>query len=221
MRYIPYAAGGFMLVPFFLWAGLFMMFPGPKPGITDAPLTAALVAVSVPLVMFHYIAALAYVANSMAGHTGESLPVWAPARLVQRAMAPVTAVLSLAAFFWLRAEGETTGTALCVLAAGLFMAAVMAVARRPRRSAALMAAPGRAARIAVEALGRAVLYVPLLGPMLREAGRNPERGLPLLIANAVLAMALLVVVFGVSALVIPAMIAVPVMFYLLLSLGVE
>jgi hypothetical protein len=57
--------------------------------------------------------------------------------------------------------------------------------------------------------------------MLREAGRNPERGLPLLIANAVLAMALLVVVFGVSALVIPAMIAVPVMFYLLLSLGVE
>lgn len=221
MRYIPYAAGVFMLLPFFIWAGLFMAFPGPKPGITDAPLTAALVAVSIPLVLFHYIAALAYVANSMAGHDGEVLPVWRPARIVQRAMAPLTAVMSVAAFFWLQTEGEGLVAAMAVAAAGLFMAAIMAVARRPRRSAALMAAPGRAANLAVEALGRGVMRLPLIGALLREIARNPHRAAPIIAVNTVLAMGVLVALFGVTALVVPAMIAVPVAFYLLLSLGVE
>ena len=221
MRYIPYAAGVFMLLPFFIWAGLFMAFPGPKPGITDAPLTAALLAVSIPMVLFHYIAALAYVANSMAGQDGEVLPVWRPARLVQRAMAPLTAVMSVAAFFWLQAEGEGLVAALAVSVAGLFMAAIMAVARRPRRSAALMAAPGRAASRAIEALGRGVMRLPLIGALLREVARDPHRAAPIIAVNTVLALGVLVAVFGFAALVIPAMLAVPVAFYLLLSLGVD
>lgn len=220
MRYIPYAAGAFMLLPFFIWAGLFMIFPGPKPGITDAPLTAALVAVSIPLVLFHYIAALAYVANSMAGREGEDLPVWRPARLAQRAMAPLTVVISIAAFVWLR-DVEGLWTAAAIGGAGLFMAAIMAVARRPRRSAVLMAAPGRLARMGVEALGRTILRLPVIGTLLREITRNPHRAAPIIAVNTSLALALLVAVFGVTALVAPAMIAVPVMFYLLLSLGVE
>lgn len=221
MRYIPYAAGVFMLLPFFIWAGLFMAFPGPKPGITDAPLTAALLAVSIPMVLFHYIAALAYVANSMAGRDGEVLPVWRPARLVQRAMAPLTAVMSVAAFVWLQSEGEGLLAAISVATAGLFMAAVMAVARRPRRSAALMAAPGRLAQIGVQAIGRTILRLPLISTLLREVARNPHRAAPVIAVNTLLALALLVAVFGVAALVAPAMLAVPVMFYLLLSLGVE
>ena len=221
MRYIPYAAGAFMLLPFFLWAGLFMAFPGPKPGITDAPLTAALVAVSIPLVLFHYIAGLAYVANSMAGHDGVDLPVWRPARLVQRAMAPLTVVLSLAAFVWLQDAGEGLAAALAVAAAGLFMAAVMAVARRPRRSAALMAAPGRLGMLAAESLGRAVMRLPLIGALLREVGRDPHRAAPVIAVNTVLGLGVMVALFGFSALVVPAMLLVPVMFYLLLSLGAE
>ena len=59
MRFLPYWIGGFMLLPFMLWAGMFLAFPGDKPGITDSPLTAALVAVSLPLALFHYIAARA------------------------------------------------------------------------------------------------------------------------------------------------------------------
>ncbi len=221
MRYIPYAAGVFMLLPFFIWAGLFMAFPGPKAGITDAPLTAALLAVSIPMVLFHYIAALAYVANSMAGQDGEVLPVWRPARLVQRAMAPLTAVMSVAAFFWLQTEGEGVVAAISVAVAGLFMAAIMAVARRPRRSAAIMAAPGRAASLAVEALGRGVMRLPLIGALLREVARDPHRAAPIIAVNTVLALGVLVAVFGFAALVIPAMLAVPVAFYLLLSLGVD
>ena len=221
MRYIPYAAGAFMLLPFVLWAGMFLAFPGPKPGITDAPLTAALVAVSIPLVLFHYIAGLAYVANSMAGHDGVDLPVWRPARVVQRAMAPLTVVLSIAAFVWLRDAGEGLAAAIAVAGAGLFMAAVMAVARRPRRSAALMAAPGRLGRLAAEGLGRMVLRLPLIGALLREVARDPHRAAPIIAANTVLLLALLVAFFGVTALVVPAMLLVPVMFYLLLSLGAD
>ena len=221
MRYIPYAAGAFMLLPFVLWAGMFLAFPGPKPGITDAPLTAALVAVSIPLVLFHYIAGLAYVANSMAGHDGVDLPVWRPARVVQRAMAPLTVVLSIAAFVWLRDAREGLAAAIAVAGAGLFMAAVMAVARRPRRSAALMAAPGRLGRLAAEGLGRMVLRLPLIGALLREVARDPHRAAPIIAANTVLLLALLVAFFGVTALVVPAMLLVPVMFYLLLSLGAD
>jgi|OM-RGC.v1.013591208 hypothetical protein len=221
MRYIPYAVGAFMLLPFFLWAGMFMAFPGPKPGITDAPLAAALVAVSIPLVLFHYIAGLAYVANSMAGQDGVDLPVWGPARIVQRAMAPLTVVISIAALVWLRSAGESLAAALAVTGAGLFMAAVMAVARRPRRSAALMAAPGRLGHLAAEAIGRGVLRLPLIGALLREVARDPHRAAPIIAINTVLALGVLVALFGFTALVVPAMLLVPVMFYLLLSLGAE
>ena len=94
MRHLPYWIGGFMLLPFMLWAGMFLAFPGDKPGITDSPLTAALVAVSLPLALFHYIAGLGFVANSMSGQADEVLPVWGPARWAQRAMAPLTVVLA-------------------------------------------------------------------------------------------------------------------------------
>jgi hypothetical protein len=144
MPFIPYAIGAFMMLPFAIWAVLWMAFPGPKPGITDSPLTFALLAVSIPLVLFHYIAALGYIANSMAGRAGEELPVWGPARWTQRALAPLTVLLTLAAVIFVFDQGEGVLGAAAVGVAGLFMAAIMAVARRPRRSAAVMAAPGKA-----------------------------------------------------------------------------
>lgn len=219
MPFLPYAIGGFMLLPFVLWAGLFMLFPGPKPGITDAPLTAALVAVSAPMVLFHYIAALAYVANSMAGKAGQDIPLWAPARWAQRAMAPLGVIVSVAAFVWLQAQGETLALSSLIAGAGLFMSAVMAVARRPRRSAVLMAAPGRVMRRTAGLIVRVAMALPIIGHVLREAARDPHRAAPFILVNSLLAIGALVAVFGVAGLVIPAMLAVPVIFYLLLSLG--
>lgn len=221
MRYLPYVIGGFMLLPFFLWAGLWMAFPGPKPGITDAPMIAALIAVSMPLVLFHYIAALGYVANSMAGQPGETLPIWTPARWVQRAMAPLAALASVAAFAWLLQTGEGLGGALGVAAAGLFTAWIMAAARRPRRSAVLHVRPAQWIDAAMRLLGRLLLALPGLGWMLREAGRNPSRGVPLLAMNIALALGLLVWGFGFAVLVIPAMLAIPVVFYALFALTTE
>jgi len=118
MRYVPYLIGAFMLLPFVLWAGLYLAFPGPKPGITDAPVAVSLVALSLPLVLFHYIAGLGYVANSIAGQAGEVLPIWTPARWVQRAMAPLTFLLSALAFGFLVSQGQSWMTATGVAFAG-------------------------------------------------------------------------------------------------------
>lgn len=221
MPFIPYAIGAFMLLPFAIWAGLWMVFPGPKPGITDSPMIAALVAVSLPLAVFHYIAALGYIANSMAGRAGEELPVWAPARLVQRAMAPLCAALALAAMVWLFTLGEGLFAIAAVGAAGLFMSAIMAVARRPRRSAAVMAAPGKLVRRGVYALSTLITKLPVIGTLWRELAANPDRAAPLVLINTALGLALIAVLFGFSALVIPAMIAAPLVFFLMMSLAAE
>ncbi len=221
MPFIPYAIGAFMMLPFVIWAVLWMAFPGPKPGITDSPLTFALLATSVPLVLFHYIAALGYVANSMAGRAGEELPVWGPARWTQRAMAPLTVLLSLAATVWVYSQGEGVIGAGAVLTAGLVMAAIMAVARRPRRSARLMAAPGQWVRTGVYAVSRMAVRLPIIGTLWREVAANPERAAPVILVNTALLFAAIAVVFGFEALVVPAMIGVPVVFFLMISLAAE
>ncbi|XBQ17538.1 MAG: hypothetical protein ABL308_06555 [Oceanicaulis sp.] len=221
MRFIPYAVGGFMLLPFVLWAGLYAAFPGPKPGFFDSPTAFGLVAVSIPLVVFHYIAGLAYVANSMAGHAGEALPVWRPARAVQRAMAPLTVVLSIAAFVLVSQAGEGLAAASAVAGAGLVMALIMAGARRERSIDALLVHPAGLARRSAGLIGRLVMATPVLGWMLDEVRRDPHRGGPLFALNLLLLTVLMVALFGFAVLVIPAMLAVPAVFYLLLSLGAD
>jgi len=221
MRFIPYALGGFMLLPFVLWAGLFTVFPGPKPGFFDSPTAFALVAVSIPLVMFHYIAGLAFVANSMAGQAGEALPVWRPARAVQRAMAPLTAMLAAAGFVWVYSVGEGLAAAAAVAGAGIAMALIMAGARRARSIDALLVHPASLARRAAGLVGRAALATPVFGHMLREVARDPHAAGPLFRPHIALFMAVMVALFGFAVLVIPAMLAVPVMAYLLLSLGAD
>lgn len=221
MPYIPYAIGAFMMLPFVIWAVLFMAFPGPKPGITDSPMIFALLATSVPLVLFHYIAGLGFVANSMAGHAGEELPVWGPARWTQRAMAPLSAILGVAASIWMVTIGESAWAALAVLVAGLFMGAVMAVARRPRRSAKVMAVPGQLLRAGLVAVSRAVTRLPVIGTLWREVKANPERAAPIITINTALALGLMVLAFGFEVLVIPALIAVPVAFFLMIDLAVD
>lgn len=221
MRFIPYAVGGFMLLPFLLWAGLYAAFPGPKPGFLDSPTAFGLVAVSIPLVIFHYIAGLGFVANSMAGQAGEALPVWRPARAVQRAMAPLTVVFSVAGFAGVLYAGEGLAAAGAVFGAGIAMALIMAGARRARSIDALLVHPASLAQDGARLVGRLVLATPLLGHMLREVRRDPHRAGPLFVLNLVLALAVLVKLFGFAVLVVPAMLAVPVMFYLLLSLGAD
>lgn len=212
MQFLPYILGVFLLTPFFIWAGLYAVMPGPKWGITDAPLTASLLLVSLPLVVFHSLAGLANVANSIAGRSGETSPVWGPARRVSQAMTPLTLILTIAASLWMIHTGEAAASVAGVALGGLAMAGVIAVAQSGRplghwltRPAALLLAPPRQA-------GRLMLAVPVLGHMLREIGHDPHRAGPWVMLNAALALIALVWLFGFGALVVLAMLAIPAVF---------
>ena len=100
-----------------------------------------------------------------------------------------------------------------------FAAGVMVAARRPTRSAVLHVRPGEWLDAAAMTFGRALLYVPILGGLLREAGRDPHRGVPMLLLNLALLLGVLVALFGFTVLVIPALLALPFVFYVLLVLA--
>jgi hypothetical protein len=96
---------------------------------------------------------------------------------------------------------------------------VMVAARRPTRSAVLHVRPAEWLDAAVSGFARLLLHVPVLGGLLREAGRDPHRGVPLLMLNLALLLGVLVAVFGFTVLVIPALLALPFVFYVLLVLA--
>lgn len=220
MRFLPYAIGAFMLLPFALWAGLFFSFPGPKPGL-DVPVVTALLFISLPLAAYHYIAALALVANSMAGRPGEIVPDWRPARWAMRAMPAATAILAIGAgvILWLGGEGlAATGAAV---AGGLLLAVLLDHIGRAPKLALPRVDLAYLLHQAMRGVGHGLLRLPVLGWMLREARRDPHRGIPLLVLNVGLALGLLTAVFGMIVPMIAAMAAVPLVFYLLFALTGE
>lgn len=222
MRYLPYALGLFMLFPLVLWAGLWLfVFPGPKPGF-DVPVVTALVATSLPLAAWHFVAALGFIANSMAGRAGEERLLWPPARLFLRAMPASSILIGVSGSVWMAALGEHRGVIAAPLASGLAMAWIMGVARKPgRRLSAPFTAAARGTDAAVALACRVLLAVPVLGGLLREIGRDPHRAAPWVMINLAAVTVIAVSVFGPGVLVIPAMAMVPVAFYLLFALTLE
>lgn len=212
MRYLPYVFGIFLLTPFVIWVGLSAAMPGPQSGITDAPLTASLLLVSLPLVAYHSLAGLAFVANSMAGRSGETAPVWAPARRLNQAMAPLTLVLTLAAAWWLVQTGQDAASVAGVALVGLVMTGVIAVAQSGRSLSHWLTRPAALLLMPPRQLGRFLLAVPGLGHMLREIAHDPHRAGPWVMFNLALALVLLVWLFGFGALVVLAMLSVPAVF---------
>lgn len=220
MRFLPYLIGLFMLAPFALWAGFYLAFPGPKPGL-DVPVVTALLAISLPLAAYHYVAGLAYVANSIAGRPGEIVPDWAPARWLMRAMPAATGVLAIGASALLWLAGEGAGATLATLAGGLAIAALLEhLSRAPSLSLPRLDL-AHFLHQAMRGLGHGLLAVPVLGWMLREARRDPHRGIPLLVLNLGLALALATAVFGMIVPMAAAMLSVPLVFYALFALTGE
>lgn len=66
-----------------------------------------------------------------------------------------------------------------------------------------------------------LMNLPLIGALMREISRNPHRAAPYLVANVVLGAILYIWLFGFVALVIPAMLLVPVAFYLMMTLAAD
>jgi len=222
LRFLPYVFGLLMLAPLFIWAALwFFAFPGPKPGF-DVPVVTALVVTSLPLAAWHYVAVLGFVANSIAGRSGDERPLWTPARLFLRAM-PATAVITgLAGSVWLAVLGDGWVASAAPALSGLVMAWIMGSARRPERKlAAPFLVAARGLNAAVSLAGRGVLMLPLIGGLLREIGRDPHRAAPYILINLAGAATLAAFFFGPAALALPAMMLAPVAFYLLFVLTIE
>jgi len=134
--WLPYAAGGFMLTPFALWAGLYLSgIAGPKSGF-GTPEMVALMLASLPLAAFFFLANLGQMASAMqAGPAGERMP--RAARLMPwlsvAAGAGGIAVLGLL--------GRDTGGMVALGAATAAMVALMAVSLRSAPAAASLAPP--------------------------------------------------------------------------------
>lgn len=221
MRYLPYVIGLFMLSPLFIWAGLWIAFPGPKPGITDAPFIASLIGISIPLAFYHYIAGLAFIANSIEGGAGEIRPRWAPARWLQKAMIPLTAISSLAAIIGL-VQLEISPIYVAVLAlSGALLTFGLIKAEGGQGPFNIHRTLASVVTGSVSAFQKVLMNLPLIGVLLREISRNPHRAAPYLVANVALGTILFVWLFGFVALVIPAMLAVPVAFYLMMTLAAD
>lgn len=221
MRYIPYLVGAFILSPLAIWAGLWMVFPGPKPGITDAPLIASLIAVSIPLVLYHYVAGLAFIANSIAGVSGEVCPQWAPARWFQAAMAPLTGVITLAACFWLPSQEVGVVYTALIGVCGFIIAFGLVKAQGGKGVLNVHATLATIGKAIANAIKSGIWRLPLIGALLREIDRNPQRAAPFVFVNLLLGTVIFVWAFGFVALVIPAMLTVPVAFYLMLTLATD
>ncbi len=221
MRYLPYVIGLFMLSPLFIWAGLWIAFPGPKPGITDAPFIASLIGISIPLAFYHYIAGLAFIANSIEGGAGEIRPRWALARWLQKAMIPLTAGSSLAAIIWLFRLDVTPLYIGFLALSGALLTFGLIKAEGGQGPFNIHRTLASVVTGSVSAFQKVLMNLPLIGVLLREISRNPHRAAPYLVANVALGTILFVWLFGFVALVIPAMLAVPVAFYLMMTLAAD
>ena len=212
----PYAIGVFMLTPFVLWFALWTFaFPGPKPGF-DVPWALAMLVVSLPLAGWHYLVGLGTIANSIAGRPTEQSPVEPAARRLIDFMPALTMGLGVLAFGALLWIGEPLPAAMAPLATALALTVFYYGARKSPDPALAAASDERFAN-RLGLVVRAVSHVPIVGWMVREVTKNPERGLAIAMVNGLLAWVLAVVLFGFAGLVIPAMGLVVVVFVLFLG----
>jgi hypothetical protein len=226
MRALPYAIGAFLSVPLVIWLVLALTILGGPQFQGEDPLSNALFAVTIPLVLWFMLSSLGSLANAMAGADQFAAPRWAPVRWTLRALPAASVVLGVAASIYL----VVTGAALWavpipfVVAAGVGFAIHRGEAVRP--DAAGVVEPARQLRDhVVPALAEAgqvarhILYAtPLLGWIARDAARGGASSRRYLALN--LAAVWLVAVWfgGLPVVIWTALLAAPLVFALLIFL---
>jgi hypothetical protein len=138
--WLPYAAGGFMLTPFAVWAGLYLSgIAGPKSGFGTPEMVALLLA-SLPLAAFFFLANLGQMASAMqAGPAGERVPRAA------RLMPWLSAAAGIAGIAALAITGRDMGGMVALGAATAAMVALMAISLRGDHASRPLAPPAPAA----------------------------------------------------------------------------
>jgi hypothetical protein len=223
MRHLPYAVGGFMLLPFAVWLVFELtILPGSTVNL-DLPLVAAMTATCVPVLAWFFLVNLGFLANSMGGADEFARPEAAAVRLLIALLPWISLIGSLASVPYLAAEGYPPALLALPPAVGaaIFFAIRSGERARNQEHARLEAAVARAAAPkarsgTLKAAGRmllGVLYaVPLAGWLLKDAVEGSGSAKAFFAFNGFLVLAAAIAVFGYPVLIVAALIMVPVIF---------
>ncbi|WP_422365515.1 hypothetical protein [Pelagibius sp.] len=230
MRHLPYYVGGFMLLPLLIWLVLWsVFFPGPNHGL-DVPLTAAMLATSMPLVLWFFLANLGFLANSIGGTNEYEKPSQGLVRGIVALLPSSALIIGLISLPVLFLQGQPTALLGLPLATGvaIFFAIrygerargddrARSQQRTPAQPAQAIAplstsnAPGLGHRIGGFAL-RLLYAVPLLGWMIEDAVKGRESAKLFFALNCLFALLAAIAFFGYPALIVFALVMVPVVF---------
>lgn len=223
MRHLPYAVGGFMLLPFAVWLVFELtILPGSTVNL-DLPLVAALTATCVPVLAWFFLVNLGFLANSMGGGDEFARPTAAPVRLAIALLPWISLLGSLASVPFLAAEGYPS--ALLALPPAVGAAVFFAIrsgerarnreGQRRRTTAEPAPAKPRGGTLLKRAgamLLGALYAVPVAGWLLKDAVEGRPSAKAFFALNAFLLLAAAIAVFGYPVLIVAALAAVPVVF---------
>jgi hypothetical protein len=131
-----------MLIPYLVWAGLWLFaFPGIKNGF-DREVAIALFATSGPLVAWFFLSALGFIANSMAGVSEFDRPAAGLAWRIIALLPGLAIAIAAASALYLGIDGHPWYSILAPVAAGAVIAAAIVAGERARRHEHAQA-PGR------------------------------------------------------------------------------
>ncbi len=216
-----------MLLPLVYWLVLWAFFlPGPKHGL-DLPLTAALLATSMPLVLWFFLANLGFLANSMGGedeYDRPSLPIvrriiavlpWAAVTIglvslpllalaeVPALLVPLPLLSGLAIHFAIH-RGEAARESECL---------------RRRQAVGAPPAPEVSPASEVSPLDQGlrrlvglVYAIPLLGWLIEDAVKGRASAKLFFALNIAILWLAAIAIFGYPAIIVPALAMVPVIF---------
>ncbi|MEQ9608395.1 MAG: hypothetical protein RLN99_12090 [Kiloniellaceae bacterium] len=226
MRHLPYAVGGFMLLPFAVWLVFELtILPGSTVNL-DLPLVAAMTATCVPVLAWFFLVNLGFLANSMGGADEFARPEARSVRLLIALLPWISLLGSLASVPYLAAEGYPPALLALPPAVGaaIFFAIRSGEQARNQERGRLQASETRAAVArgavarsgALKRAGRmllAALYaVPLAGWLLKDAVEGSGSAKAFFAFNGFLLLAAAIAVFGYPVLIVAALTAVPVIF---------
>ena len=226
-RHIPYVVGGFMLLPYAFWLIAWAVFlPGPKHGF-DGPIATAMLAVSVPLVAWFFLANLGFVSNSIDGGDVFERPVtrwvrWLLAKLPLAALLIGAACVPLLLAFGKPPAWIVLPVAMALLVAWAIRRGEAAREHEVRGGSGTAAVATLRPGAALAWLGRAAiggLYrVPVLGWMLREVVEGSDEDATYFSINLALFLLVIVLLFGFQVMFVVALASVPFVFLLILLL---
>ncbi|MEM8878003.1 MAG: hypothetical protein AAGD23_09025 [Pseudomonadota bacterium] len=211
-RHIPYAIGLFMLFPLVFWlvmSGLFIPGTGM---VIDSAITFAMLAVSVPLVAWFYIANLSFLSNNIAGNCEYDPPRNQIAHLLISSLPWIAMAVGLVSIGVLRYLGEPwpmmflpfalSAMIGIVILRGEFQRSGDNAHKRPEVTVASDPAPMPAWRANLgQIVLRAIYHVPVLGWMLRDAVHGRDSARSFFAINLILILALAIWLFGYPALI--------------------